>query len=306
VAMPPDRPRGRPAGRVETASHKISSPGRLTDALSRTVAQPGDSAAELAARGWHVFPVRPGGKRPAVDRWEQRACAEPKRVTRYWPSPRHNIGIACGPSGLVVADLDPPDGIEQFGALCRGAAYPGTFTVRTPRGGLHLYFTAIPGRTVRNSAGKVAPHVDIRGAGGYVAGPGSVVDGKVYMVTDDREPAPLPRWLADLADPPRPCPRSSSDTPPAHADRYGEAALWGETQRLLLAPRGRRNDTLNVAAFALGQLVGGGILERAEVITALIDAANTVGLVADDGLRQCERTISSGLSAGMAQPRGRR
>jgi hypothetical protein len=270
-----------------------------------TVAQPGQSAGELAARGWYVFPLRPGDKRPAVDRWEQRACADPERVTRYWPSARHNVGIACGPSGLVVADLDPPDGIEQFGALCRDCGYPGTFTVRTPRGGLHLYFAAIAGRTVRNSAGRVAPHVDIRGAGGYVVGPGSVVGGKVYTVTNARNPSPLPRWLADLADPSKHCPRSSSGIPPAHADRYGEVALWGETQRLLLAPQGQRNDTLNVAAFALGQLVGAGILDRAEVITTLIRAADEAGLVADDGLRQCERTIDSGLSAGMAQPRAR-
>jgi Bifunctional DNA primase/polymerase, N-terminal len=276
-----------------------------SDTSFTTVQQPPDAAGELAGRGWYVFPLRPLDKRPAVDRWEQRACADPERVTRYWPSARHNVGIACGPSGLVVADLDPPDGIEQFGRICRDSGYPGTFTVRTPRGGLHLYFTAVAGRTVRNSAGKVAPHVDIRGVGGYTVGPGSVVDGKVYAVTDGRNPAPLPKWLADLADPPKPCPRSSSDTPPAHADRYGEAALWGETQRLLFAPQGQRNHTLNVAAFALGQLVGAGILDRAEVITTLIRAADEVGLIADDGLRQCERTIDSGLTAGMAQPRAR-
>jgi Bifunctional DNA primase/polymerase, N-terminal len=283
--------------------------GPVTPGPPRSVSHDTDTAkvtpSELAGRGWHVFPLRPGDKRPAVDRWEQRALTDPDLVRRWWPSPRHNVGIACGPSGLVVADLDPPDGIEQFGVLCRQSGYPGTFTVRTPRGGLHLYFTAIAGRPVRNSAGKVAPHVDIRGAGGYVAGPGSVVHGKAYTITDGRDPAPLPGWLADLADPPRPCPRSSPDTPPAHADRYGEAALWGETQRLLLAPRGRRNDTLNVAAFALGQLVGGGILDCAEVIATLVRAAEACGLVADDGLRQCERTISSGLSAGMAQPRAR-
>jgi hypothetical protein len=60
-----------------------------------------------------------------------------------------------------------------------------------------------------------------------------------------------------------------------------------------------------VAAFALGQLVGAGILDRAEVITTLIRAADEAGLIADDGLRQCERTIDSGLSAGMARPRAR-
>ena len=65
-----------------------------------------DAAVMHAARGWRVFPCLPGDKRPAVDKWEQRALADLERVRRYWPSGEHNIGIACGPSRLVVLDLD--------------------------------------------------------------------------------------------------------------------------------------------------------------------------------------------------------
>ena len=65
-----------------------------------------NAAVMHAERGWHVFPCLPGDKRPAVDKWEQRALADLERVRRYWPSGRHNIGVACGPSGLVVVDLD--------------------------------------------------------------------------------------------------------------------------------------------------------------------------------------------------------
>ena len=154
-----------------------------------------EAATALAGRGWSVFPGRPGDKRPAVDRWEQRAISDPGRVSRYWPSDRHNVGVACGPSVLVVIDLDPPDGEPNFAALCldRGLAVPETFTVGTPRGGRHLYFTAPPGRAIRNSAGKLAPHIDVRGAGGYVLAPGSIVGGREYRVISGRPVAAAAR-----------------------------------------------------------------------------------------------------------------
>jgi hypothetical protein len=71
-----------------------------------------------------------------VPDWEHRACADPGRVARYWPSSSHNAGIACGPSGLVVVDLDTSPGdapgrmemIAPYGAarlaeLCRQSGY---------------------------------------------------------------------------------------------------------------------------------------------------------------------------------------
>ncbi|MGH3808693.1 MAG: bifunctional DNA primase/polymerase, partial [Pseudonocardiaceae bacterium] len=62
------------------------------------------------ARGWHVFPIAPGAKKPPlVDRWETRATTDPGQITRWWASnSRNSIGIATGPSGLVVVDLDTP------------------------------------------------------------------------------------------------------------------------------------------------------------------------------------------------------
>ena len=63
----------------------------------------------LAAMGWHVFPLAPMTKRqPAVKDWENRATTDPDRIRRCWAADRWNIGIATGPSGLVVVDLDMP------------------------------------------------------------------------------------------------------------------------------------------------------------------------------------------------------
>jgi hypothetical protein len=82
---------------------------------------------------WHVIPLLPGTKRPACpghpaakcDRsdpwcrhghtgWEQRATTSDPRIIRAWSSPSR-IGIACGPSGLLVVDTDQskPDTIGQ-------------------------------------------------------------------------------------------------------------------------------------------------------------------------------------------------
>lgn len=60
-----------------------------------------------AARGWHVFPLWPGSKAPAVSgKWEQRATCDPEGIRRWWTTRPFNIGLAVGPSGLVVVDLD--------------------------------------------------------------------------------------------------------------------------------------------------------------------------------------------------------
>ncbi|MGH3708190.1 MAG: bifunctional DNA primase/polymerase [Pseudonocardiaceae bacterium] len=60
----------------------------------------------FAARGWHVFPITPGAKKPPViDRWESRATTDPDQITHWWRIP-YSIGIATGPSKLVVVDLD--------------------------------------------------------------------------------------------------------------------------------------------------------------------------------------------------------
>ena len=153
------------------------------------------AAVEAARRGWAVFPCRPSDKRPAVPDWERRACADPERVGRYWPSDHHNIGIACGPSRLVVIDLDTHsplpddwrlpgihDGRDVLALLAEwaGQPWPVTYTVTTPTGGLHLYYAAPDGPGIRNSAGKIGPLIDVRGGGGYVLAAGSVLDERAY------------------------------------------------------------------------------------------------------------------------------
>ena len=293
------------------------------------------SALAAASLGWHVFPCVVHGKRPALrGSWQELATTSPAVIRGWWRRAPYNIGIACGPSGLVVVDLDMPasgpygpsgpadgeDGDDRAdGALFplsgadilsrlaqqHGARYPaGTYVVDTPSGGCHLYFSA-PQERVRNSAGVLGPHVDIRADGGYVVGAGSRIGGRTYAARGGgHAPAPLPSWLARLAqESPEPAPAAPARPFPeagrAPGRAYALAALRAETERVAAARPGTRNDTLNRAAFSLGQLVAAGLLPTIPAVTGLISAARHAGLSHAEAVR----TVRSGMAAGARKPR---
>lgn len=302
------------------------------------------AALGYAARGWHVFPLRPGDKRPAFpdhaaeactgrDRrcraagqhvgWEVRATTDPERIRRAWMARPYNIGIACGPSGLVVVDLDtpkpgqaPPPGFELagngagvFATVCHhaGQPYPDrTYTVTTGRGGTHLYYRhPAAGPRLRNTSGErghgLGWLVDTRAHGGYVVAAGSIVNGRPYLVARNVEPMALPGWLADRLAPP-PLPPQRPVRVALATDRhsaYLRAAIGRQVDHVTRAPAGQRNHALYTSAVALGQLVAGGALSEQDVTGLLTQAALSAGL------RPAEtaRTIASGLRAGAKRPR---
>jgi hypothetical protein len=279
------------------------------------------SALAAARRGWHVFPCAVGGKRPALrGNWQDLATTSPDQIRDWWSRAPYNLGIACGPSGLVVIDLDQPreDAEDEPGTLFplsgadvlsglarqRGERYPGgTYIVDTPSGGCHLYFSADSDVQARNSAGVIGPHIDVRCEGGYVVGAGSRIDGRAYAARGARTVAPLPSWLAklikDAHEPPEvPAPRLPVEDR-VQGRAYALAALRAETERVASARPGTRNDTLNRAAFSLGQLVAAGLLPPIPVITSLIDAARYAGLPEEEAIR----TVRSGMTAGQRRPR---
>lgn len=301
-----------------------------------------DAALDAAARGWHIFPLRPNSKRPAFPDhaekdcdgtdsrcrnghtgWEPRATLDERRIRRAWTRAPWNIGVACGPSRLVVVDLDTPkpgdtrpaewdlpgvvDGADVLAVICdrAGEPYPfATWTVATPSGGTHLYFTAPDGPELRNtqgSSGGLGWLVDTRAAGGLVVGPGSTVDGRPYTVTCDEPPAPLPVWLAEKL---RPAPLPPQKPvavilPSGRTDGYLRRAVEGEIKRVLDSPARGHNNALYIAAVALGQLVAGGALDEHDVTAWLTDAAHQVGQKPGE----TSRTIASGLRDGAKRPR---
>ena len=143
-----------------------------------------DQALHLAALGYRVFPLERGGKRPIVAEWQKRATTDPATIEAWWAeAPEANIGIATG-HGLVVLDCDCKDGRDGLGslALLDMMGLPPSMRVRTVSGGVHVYLACSSERF--NSVDRLdgLPGIDVRGDGGFVVAPGSVVDGRKYEV----------------------------------------------------------------------------------------------------------------------------
>lgn len=127
-------------------------------------------ALRLAEGGFAVFPLKPGAKTPLIRNWVKDATADPVRIIEWWnKTPGANLGLSA--AGLVIIDLDPakdgspnpwPQDPRQRADLGRAP------TQATPRGGTHHLFRLPAGRAFKNSAGKLAPGVDVRTDGGYI------------------------------------------------------------------------------------------------------------------------------------------
>ncbi|MFF0152627.1 bifunctional DNA primase/polymerase [Micromonospora sp. NPDC005203] len=296
----------------------------MTDLLTAALAH--------AERGWHVFPLRPDDKRPAFPDhtaddcagrdprcraaghhlgWEPRATTDPDRIRRAWTARPYGIGIACGPSCLLVVDLDVSKddttnrtGLDTLADLAARhlAGIDPTYTVRTGRGGTHLYYQhPTTGPDLRNTAGTLGPMVDTRAHGGYVVAAGSTVAGRPYTVDLDTDPAPLAGWLAGLLTPaPLPPQRPVVvDLGTGRAGGYVRAAVTREVERVTTAASGERNRALYIAAVALGQLAAGGALGEDDAQSVLEQAGVTAGL----RTAEAYRTVRSGLTAGSKRPR---
>ncbi|MCO5761353.1 MAG: bifunctional DNA primase/polymerase [Chromatiaceae bacterium] len=130
-----------------------------------------DTALDMAAWGYAVFPVlvspdpaHPGKhtKRPLVRAWQVAASTDEAAVSAMpWDRATH-IGIACGPSGICVLDIDDPSQKAHLPPL--------DVTVRqtTISGGEHYFYRAPAKFRQANTTHAPRPGVDIRGDGGFV------------------------------------------------------------------------------------------------------------------------------------------
>lgn len=135
-----------------------------------------NEALEYAARGWRVFPCKPGDKTPITPNGCLDATVDASKIRSWWDrTPDANIGLATGKeSGLAVIDLDGEEGIAE------GMQMGLTSTMVSLTGeGRHLFYKYQDG--VKNSVKKLAPHIDVRSDGGYVCvSPSLHPNGKRY------------------------------------------------------------------------------------------------------------------------------
>ncbi len=212
----------------------------------------GRHARAYTKRGLHIFPVHSvdskgtcscgracdaPGKHPRIKDWEREAVANGARVGTWWTRwPGSNIGLALGPSGLVVIDVDPRNGGEEshFALAQRLGSYQ-TIRSITGGGGTHDFFraptTAL--RTGANAFGDEYPGVDVKGVGGYVVlPPSSHASGRSYAWEAEQHGTieVLPSaWAAALARPAKRLVAGDSDEP----------ILEGQRRQALLRLAGR-------------------------------------------------------------------
>jgi len=216
------------------------------------------------------------------------ASTDPARIRELFAAApwATGYGIACGlpPHHLIGVDLDTKTGTDSSAALRELAlrhlfTIPDTVVVLTPSGGRHLWLSGPPDVVVPNSAGRLAPGIDIRGAGGYLVGPGSRTDHGVYATapgTAHLAPAACPPALLRLLLPP---PRAHQPTPTSVGD-HGQ----GLVQFVLAAHEGQRNTRLFWAACrAYEDGIGPALVDP------LIEAALNTGLTE----REARATIAS-------------
>jgi len=263
-------------------------------------------ALKYAGYGWRVLPLRERRKEPATAHGLHDATRDEQSIREWWRNGSgYNVGVATGEgSGIVVIDLDGPEGRESWAALEQEHGAVKTLSQQTGRadGGMQLVFRH-PGVAVGNRAA-VRPGIDVRGDGGYIVVPPSVhPTGAVYEWVDRSPIAVMPEWLVELTRK-KVVQRSAAVAPrrratPGNASAYGLAGLRAECEAVGRAGEGGRNHELNRAAFSVGQLVGGGELGREQAEDDLFDAAMGAGL----GETEARRTIKSGLDSGEREPR---
>lgn len=276
------------------------------------------------------------------------------RIEEWWGrNPGFGVGIACGPAGLVVVDIDAharelperdrllpgigiSDGVDLTGlasgfhtigvlAALRGVTSPAdddtTLRVRTPSGGLHVWYRAYAGHHWQCSTGSggraLAWQVDVRAHGGYIVAPGTVtVSGTYEAVGAVRQPAPLPGWLVRELErtghlPPAPVlaprpvpPRARQAVLAAGGARSGAnrvlGALLAQVADCAAVSEGAAfSEKLNRAAYTAGGLVAGGQLAADEAERVLREAAEQARPGQE---RRSAAIIRSGLDAGLRRP----
>ncbi|MFF3941640.1 bifunctional DNA primase/polymerase [Streptomyces phaeofaciens] len=294
----------------------------------------------------------------AAGRWchgFRAATRDPARIAQWWGAhPGLGVGVSCGPAGLVIIDIDAherqlpdrnrllpgigiPDRVDLTGladgfhtigllAALRDATSPAddetTLRVRTPSGGLHVWYRAHHGHRWQCSTGSsgsraLAWQVDVRAYGGYIVVPGTSTEAGTYEpVGAVREPALLPTWLAHelertghltpaSAPVPRPVPPRARQAVVAAGGGRGAggralAPLLAEVAECAVVPQGAAfSEKLNRAAYTAGGLVAAGHLSQDAAERALTEAAEHARPGQE---RRYGAIIRSGLGAGRSRP----
>lgn len=200
-----------------------------------------EAALEYAAAGWRVIPLRPAAKLPATDDGWKSGTTDAHQIVAWFAGENYGVGICTGHPGPIVLDFDVKDGEdtarEVRGQLQRAGLLAGCgWQVRTPSGGLHMYYDAIEGD---DAGARYAPALDVKAAGGYVVAPPTYISAGGYAPLTPRRPAGKlsARAVAKILRPEAPravAPAGNTDTAAALAYADAEARKPGESRHRLI------------------------------------------------------------------------
>lgn len=265
-------------------------------------------ALHLAHMGYAVFPARTeiqtDGRvnKPPVRgvMWTRESTAEERTIREWWARwPDALVAIDCGKSGIVVLDVDPRHG----GSWDEPGGYA------TLSGGRHVLYAEPRSPIGCDNTGRVAPGVDVKGAGGYVVcwRPLDVRDRPTALPpTPERVVAAMrraagtpPGQTVELGSDPvvsRPVPAFEEPARVFTREQAGAYVTQEALEPLRAAPEGGRNHQLNASAVVVGHFVPA-FWPVQTVTETLAGIARTIGL--DE--REIGPTIASGLRRGMAE-----
>lgn len=169
-----------------------------------------DAALQLAAQGFHVFPIAEEGRTPAIMGFPQRATRDPEQIRKWWVEndpvlgatrlKNYNIGISTTKFGdnqsLLVVDVDVKkgkQGAEELQKLDLFEGIPPTRIAKTPSGGQHLFY--VVDEPLKTGVNVLGNGLDTRSGGGYVVAAGSVTDVGAYSWENAAPLAPAPDWM---------------------------------------------------------------------------------------------------------------
>ncbi len=320
------------------------------------------AALQYARRGWKVFPCRERdetltvrgapklykAKSPYTGNGLKDATTREDQIRAWWQRwPNAMIGLPAGDNGLLVLDFDPrldPVTGEVFTLKALkaeteaqiGCALPVSLAAMTQSEGVHLVLRQPrEGEPIRNR-GNLPRHVDVRGQGGYIVAPPSVLyredgsEGRYRWIEgrQDTDPAEPPEALLQVlrergrrspakgaggGTPPTASPSPPSSTGgaplPDPSDRvrnYARSALDGECAELAVTPIGGgqwngRNNGIYHAALKMGGFVAAGAIGADEVRAAIRRVID--GMPENNDPDGAYRTMENGLRDGQEKPR---
>lgn len=276
-------------------------------------------ALTLADKGYHLFPVRVSidpitgantktyvtGKKDSPTGAEWNATRDPELIATWWGTDgRFNdcmIGIATGPSGVVLLDLDTKHGQDGPGewAQLHPEPYPFPAAVGTSStGGKHLAYRADPKCPVRTVAGMLAPGIDTRGVGGMF-----VCWASWLPKVADLPPVPaviperVPYAKREIIIPVAVDPSTFAATDVVQERVLEHHAIVAEAEEGEGVPKASRQ------SYFVGQYVGAGQVEESWATAVMLSAIEGWTWAQPGDRAKVEHQILKGVADGKREPR---